>query len=126
MVGAVAGIVALQWLLAPLTTPAAAPPVVDDAVPASGAAHADERVVDRLREALGSGGHKGAALDRRRFFLTGGVALGVAAVAGGAGRLLQRRFDVAEARAGLALPGRRPRPSQRSPGGPTCPARSRA
>ena len=37
MVGAVAGIVALQWLLAPLTTPAAAPPVVDDAVPASGA-----------------------------------------------------------------------------------------
>ena len=28
-----AGIVALQWLLAPLTTPAAAPPVVDDAVP---------------------------------------------------------------------------------------------
>jgi DMSO/TMAO reductase YedYZ molybdopterin-dependent catalytic subunit len=104
MVGAGAGILALQWLLAPLTTPAAAPQVADEPGPASGAAHADERMVDRLREVLGSGDRKGAALDRRRFFLTGGVALGVAAVAGGGGRLLQRRFDVAEARADLTLP----------------------
>ena len=82
-------------------------------------------MVDRLREVLGSGDRKGAGLDRRRFFLTGGVALGVAAVAGGGGRLLQRRFDVAEARADLAFPGRPPR-RPRSPGAPTSPARSRA
>jgi DMSO/TMAO reductase YedYZ molybdopterin-dependent catalytic subunit len=60
--------------------------------------------VDRLREVLGSGDRKGAGLDRRRFFLTSGVALGAAAVTGGGGRLLQRRFDVAGARADLRLP----------------------
>ena len=64
------------------------------------------------------------ALDRRRFFLTGGVALGVAAVTGGGGRLLQRRFDVAEARAApraadAVVPGRR-----RCPRARTWPARS--
>jgi DMSO/TMAO reductase YedYZ molybdopterin-dependent catalytic subunit len=78
LLGAAAGIVALRALVAPRT----------DRLP--GAVPADERA--------------GAALDRRRFLVTGGVALGVAAVAGGGGRLLQRRFDVAEARASLALP----------------------
>ena len=48
-------------------------------------------MVDRLREVLGSGDRKGAALDRRRFFLTSGVALGVAAVAGGGEQLLRQR-----------------------------------
>ena len=80
------------------------------------APHADERMVDRLREVLGSGDRKGAGLDRRRFFLTSGVALGVAAVAGGGGRLLQRRFDVAEARADLALPAPASR-GRRAPAG---------
>ena len=108
--GAGAGIVALLALLVPLTAPAgaaAASSTAGDATPAAGSAdtaHADERMVDRLREILGSGDRKGAALDRRRFFLTGGVALGAAAVAGGSGRLLQRRFDVAGARADLSLP----------------------
>ena len=106
LVGAGAGIVALCALLVPLTATPGSP-----AATGCGAArawpkapHADERMVDRLREILGSGDRKGTALDRRRFFLTGGVALGAAVVAGGGGRLLQQRFDVAEARAGLALP----------------------
>jgi DMSO/TMAO reductase YedYZ molybdopterin-dependent catalytic subunit len=110
IVGAGAGILALLALLVPLTDPsgtAAAPAPDGHEAPAAASAdpaHADERMVDRLREMLGSGDRKGAALDRRRFFLTGGVALGVAAVAGGGGRLLQRRFDVAGARADLSLP----------------------
>jgi DMSO/TMAO reductase YedYZ molybdopterin-dependent catalytic subunit len=104
LLGAAAGIVALLALLAPLTTgPATAasvPPSTED----PDGRHTDERLVDRLREVLGSGDRKGAGLDRRRFFLTSGVALGAAAVTGGGGRLLQRRFDVAGDRAALELP----------------------
>jgi DMSO/TMAO reductase YedYZ molybdopterin-dependent catalytic subunit len=100
VVGAAAGIVALLVLLGPLTVPAA---TTAPAPPATGT-HADERVVDRLREVLGSGDRKGAGLDRRRFFLTSGVALGAAAVMGGGGRLLQQRFDIAGDRAALELP----------------------
>jgi DMSO/TMAO reductase YedYZ molybdopterin-dependent catalytic subunit len=103
LVGACAGIVALRALLVPLTAGQGSPPATGAEPPAEGP-HADERMVDRLREILGSGDRKGTALDRRRFFLTGGVALGAAVVAGGGGRLLQQRFDVAEARAELALP----------------------
>ena len=99
LVGAAAGITALYALLAPLS-----PGTPEPAAPAADPTHADERSVDRLREVLGSGDRKGAALDRRRFFLTSGVALGAAAVAGGGGRLLQRRFDVAGDRAALELP----------------------
>jgi DMSO/TMAO reductase YedYZ molybdopterin-dependent catalytic subunit len=99
LVGAAAGITALYVLLAPLS-PGAPEPLA----PAADPRRADERSVDRLREVLGSGDRKGAALDRRRFFLTSGVALGAAAVAGGGGRLLQRRFDVAGDRAALELP----------------------
>ncbi|SNR36333.1 DMSO/TMAO reductase YedYZ, molybdopterin-dependent catalytic subunit [Blastococcus mobilis] len=102
LLGAAAGIAALLALLAPLNpTPraAGAPPV-----PPAGGTPADERIVDRLRDVLGSGDRKGAALDRRRFFLAGGVALGAAAVTGAGGRLLQRRFDVAGDRAALRLP----------------------
>jgi DMSO/TMAO reductase YedYZ molybdopterin-dependent catalytic subunit len=106
LVGAGAGILALLALLAPLT--AAVPVAARERRPAAARepvdGHADDRLVDRLREALGAGDRKGAGLDRRRFFLTGGVALGVAVVAGGGGRLLQGRFDVAEARADLTLP----------------------
>jgi DMSO/TMAO reductase YedYZ molybdopterin-dependent catalytic subunit len=99
LAGAFAGIVALRALVSPLSVP---PSVARPARPES--AHDDDQVVGRLREALGGGDRKGAALDRRRFFLTSGVAVGVAAVAGGGGRLLQRRFDVAEARGALTLP----------------------
>jgi DMSO/TMAO reductase YedYZ molybdopterin-dependent catalytic subunit len=105
LVGAAAGALALLALLVPLTVPSrpsAATPANDDR-PAEGT-HADERLVERLREVLGSGDRKGSGLDRRRFFLTSGVALGAAAVTGGGGRLLQRRFDVAGARADLTLP----------------------
>jgi DMSO/TMAO reductase YedYZ molybdopterin-dependent catalytic subunit len=113
VLGAGAGVLALLALLAPLTArPAAAPVASSGSAGAPAAAgHADEQIVDRLREVLGAGDRKGSALDRRRFFLTGGVALGAAAVTGGGGRLLQRRFDVAEARADLRLPA----PSSRAP-----------
>lgn len=44
------------------------------------------------------------AMNRRGFFLSLGVVAGGAALAGGAGRMLRQRFDVAAARAGLRLP----------------------
>lgn len=95
LVGALAGIGALLALLAPLTVPAAG----------TASTRADDApLAERLRTALGSGDRKGAGLDRRRFFLTSGVALGAAVVTGGSGRLLLRRFDVGGARAGLTLP----------------------
>ena len=96
LLGAVVGVPVLLLLIAPLTRPPAAPAV--------GTVAPTESVADRLRTALGSGDRKGLELDRRRFFVTSGVAVGVAVLAGGGGRLLQRRFDVAEARAGLTLP----------------------
>jgi DMSO/TMAO reductase YedYZ molybdopterin-dependent catalytic subunit len=96
LVGALAGIGALLALLAPLTVPATGTrdTAADDEAP----------LAERLRTALGSGDRKGAGLDRRRFFLTSGAAVGAAVVTGGAGRLLLRRFDVGGARADLALP----------------------
>ncbi|TFV92276.1 molybdopterin-binding oxidoreductase [Blastococcus sp. CT_GayMR20] len=99
--GAAAGIVALLALVAPLTLTTSVGP--DSTSPPAGGS-ADDGMVERLREVLGSGDRKGAGLDRRRFFLTSGVALGAAAVTGGGGRLLQRRFSVAGARADLQLP----------------------
>jgi DMSO/TMAO reductase YedYZ molybdopterin-dependent catalytic subunit len=99
--GAAAGVVALSALLAPLTRRGPAAAAADDPVDGG---QADERVMDRLREVLGSGDRKGSGMDRRGFLVTSGVALGVAAVTGGGGRLLRRRFDVAEARAAVALP----------------------
>jgi DMSO/TMAO reductase YedYZ molybdopterin-dependent catalytic subunit len=99
LVGAAAGAAALGVLLAPLGGPrAGAPPPQLPADPVGGPP------AERLRAALAAGDRKGGALDRRRFFVTTGVAVGVAAVTGGGGALLQRRFDVAEAREDLALP----------------------
>jgi DMSO/TMAO reductase YedYZ molybdopterin-dependent catalytic subunit len=75
--GAAAGAVALWWLLAPLTRAEA----VDQRGPAPG-----------------------GAIDRRGFFVAGGIAVGAAVLTGGGGRLLQRRFVVTAERADLALP----------------------
>jgi DMSO/TMAO reductase YedYZ molybdopterin-dependent catalytic subunit len=99
--GGLAGALALGALISRLTVPTPA-----DAAPAHPEAAADEdaAVLDRLRQVLGSTDRKGTGMDRRGFFVASGVAAGVAAVGGGAGRLLQRRFDVADARAGLSLP----------------------
>jgi DMSO/TMAO reductase YedYZ molybdopterin-dependent catalytic subunit len=110
VIGAAAGVGALLALLVPLTAvpvtePAASrPPTRRDPDGSSVNGHTDEQLMGRLREVLGSADRKGVALDRRRFFLTSGVTLGAAVLTGGGGRLLQRRFDVAEARDGLALP----------------------
>ena len=117
LVGAGAGVVALLALLAPLQTrlrPSAAG--TEPAGPATYPAPADESggFTGRLRDVLGAGDRKGAGLDRRRFFVTSGVALGVAAVAGGGGRLLQQRFDVAGERSDLVLP----RPASPAPAVP--------
>ncbi|WP_460683376.1 molybdopterin-dependent oxidoreductase, partial [Modestobacter lapidis] len=107
--GALAGTAALAALLAPLgTRPGSG--VEEHAaagggrVPAAGTARADDRVLGRLREVLAAADRGNAAVDRRRFLVTSGVAVGVAAVAGGGGRLLQRRFAVAGERSDLALP----------------------
>lgn len=70
----------------------------------AGRKHADEALLARLRERLGSFDRKGAHLDRRGFFIAGGVAAGAAVVAGGAGTLLQRRFAVDNARDAITLP----------------------
>ncbi|WP_176449826.1 molybdopterin-dependent oxidoreductase [Geodermatophilus saharensis] len=93
--GALAGTAALLLLLVPLTLPAG-----ERAVPGT----ADDDVLERLRGALAMADRKGAGMDRRRFVVAGGVALGAAAVTGGGGRLLQRRFDVSTDRGGLVLP----------------------
>ena len=94
--GAAAGAVALRALLGPLTVPEP----VDRRERAVGSSS-----IDRLRTALASGDRAGTAIDRRGFFVAGGVALGAAVLTGGGGRLLQRRFVVAAERADLGLPG---------------------
>jgi DMSO/TMAO reductase YedYZ molybdopterin-dependent catalytic subunit len=100
LVGAVAGIVALLVMSrhfgvpAP-TEPAGAGPAGDDA----GDPPAGSTLSRFMRDRKGSG------FDRRGFLLSSGAALGVAALAGGAGRqLLNTRFNVADARAKLRLP----------------------
>jgi DMSO/TMAO reductase YedYZ molybdopterin-dependent catalytic subunit len=80
LVGAAAGALALSALVGPLNR---APETGDD-VP---------EPEDR-----------GPVVDRRGFVVTSGIVLGIAAVSGGTGVLLQGRFDVQEARAGLRLP----------------------
>ncbi|SDC17468.1 DMSO/TMAO reductase YedYZ, molybdopterin-dependent catalytic subunit [Geodermatophilus telluris] len=106
LAGAAVGAVALLALVRPLTLPVPARRATSPAGSPTDASrrHADEVLLDRLRGTLAMADRKGTGMDRRRFFVTGGVALGAAAVTGGAGRLLQRRFDVSTARGDLALP----------------------
>lgn len=66
--------------------------------------HADETLVAKLRERLAGVDRSTSALNRRGFFVAGGLAAGAALVAGGAGNLLQRRFAVSGARADITLP----------------------
>jgi DMSO/TMAO reductase YedYZ molybdopterin-dependent catalytic subunit len=99
VVGALAGIAALVALLGALSRqPAPAEPSTADG------GRSDDRVLDRLREVLAAGDRGGSAVDRRRFLVTSGIAVGVAAATGGGGRLLQQRFAVAGERSDLALP----------------------
>ncbi|MDQ3476520.1 MAG: molybdopterin-dependent oxidoreductase [Actinomycetota bacterium] len=66
--------------------------------------HADETLVTKLRERLAGVDRSTNSLNRRGFFVAGGLAAGAAVVAGGAGNLLQRRFAVAGARDDISLP----------------------
>ena len=103
MVGAVAGGVTFLALQARLTRPE--PAVRGPAAePAVASRPADEPIIGRLRDLLGARDRKGTGMNRRGFFVASGVALGAAALAGGCGKLLQQRFDVAAARAELDLP----------------------
>lgn len=94
LLGAAAGIVALLAMLVPLNGPA----------PEPDRTRSSEKLRDSFRDSMFSRNRKDGALDRRGFFIAGGIAAGVAAVTGGAGTLLQRRFDVGAARAALDLP----------------------
>jgi DMSO/TMAO reductase YedYZ molybdopterin-dependent catalytic subunit len=96
LAGTAAGVLALLALLAPLATATASAPATAPAP--------DRQLIGRLREVLASGDRNAAGLDRRRFFLTGAAAVGVAAVTGGGGRLLQRNTEVTSLRAGIRLP----------------------
>jgi len=76
-----------------------------DSAPSDGARqHADETLVAKLRERLAGVDRNTNSLNRRGFFVAGGLAAGAAVVAGGAGNLLQRRFAVSGARADITLP----------------------
>jgi DMSO/TMAO reductase YedYZ molybdopterin-dependent catalytic subunit len=100
VVGAVAGIVALAALTrqfggAAPTGPAGEGPVEDAAHASPAGSPLSRFMQDR----------KGPGFNRRGFLISSGAALGVAVAAGGAGRrLLDQRFNVADARARLRLP----------------------
>jgi DMSO/TMAO reductase YedYZ molybdopterin-dependent catalytic subunit len=101
-VGAVVGVVALRVLIAPLRRPVAAPEIPATASRSAGDQPAEERPAeDAPAEQLP---RERTGVDRRGFLVSGAVAVGVAVVAGGGGRLLQRRFDVATEREALTLP----------------------
>ena len=99
------GLFGIVGVVAALTRPAGSPL---DALPsllgAAAGAGALAVLVRRLPAGTGSTDPVGAGLDRRRFLAAAGAAAGVAVVTGAGGRLLQRRFDVADARAALVLP----------------------
>lgn len=110
LVGAVAGSVALVAMIDPLVGPGVRRQPASVAAVAAGssatdlpATRATDAAVGRLREGLGHQDRKGLSMDRRGFFIAGGIAAGVAAAAGGAGALLQRRFNVAETRQALSI-----------------------
>jgi DMSO/TMAO reductase YedYZ molybdopterin-dependent catalytic subunit len=84
LVGGGAGALALSALISPLS-------------PQPGSDQDDEDDADDAETGP-------AVVDRRRFVSLAGIVLGTAVVSGGTGWLLQRRFDVEEARARLTLP----------------------
>ncbi|SFK39183.1 molybdopterin-dependent oxidoreductase [Geodermatophilus ruber] len=98
-----AGVVLLGGLgaVAALTGPAGSPlDVLPSLVGAGAGVLALRLLADPLTAPPAAQGRAGAGLDRRRFLLTAGAAL----VAGGSGRFLQQRLDVAGDRSGLTLP----------------------
>ncbi len=91
----------------PIASGRARKAAVDRATDSTGDAerqHADERLIAKLRDRLAGVDRSTNSLNRRGFFVAGGLAAGAAVVAGGAGSLLQRRFAVSGARADITLP----------------------
>lgn len=108
LAGAAVGIVALLMIIATLTRPVDAAGADDDPGgtqrPHGGRdTLTSGGLLDNLRQNLGGRDRKGVSMDRRGFFIASGVAAGVAAVAGGAGTLIQRRFDISSARDALNI-----------------------
>ncbi len=94
LVGALAGIMALLALLNRLHAPKTVLEVRNE----KGAGFAE-----RLHQRLGTTERK-AAVDRRGFFVLSGSLAVAAAAAGGAGKWLKHRFDVAASRDNVVLP----------------------
>ena len=94
IVGAGVGIAAILALIGPLTLPSRK--IAPDGTGSTG-------LLDTLRQGLTARDRSGNRMDRRGFLLAGGAAAGVAVVAGGAGTLLQRRFNVSAARDALTI-----------------------
>ncbi len=108
IVGALTGAVALVYLITALARRVATAGRSSGVPRASSAdakrQHADEMLVAKLRERLAGVDRNTSSLNRRGFFLAGGLTAGAAVVAGGAGKLLQRRFAVSGARDEITLP----------------------
>lgn len=103
LIGAVAGSYALVAMISRLTGTEHS---TDDRQQHEGDDDSPDRndgLLDKLRAGLGHQDRKGTSMSRRGFFVASGVAAGVAAVAGGAGTLLQRRFSVGEARQAIDI-----------------------
>ena len=94
LVGAVAGIMALLALLNRLHAPKTVLEVRNEK---------NAGFAERLHQRLGTTERK-AAVDRRGFFILSGSVAVAAAVAGGAGKWLKHRFDVADSRDNIVLP----------------------
>ena len=94
LVGAIAGIMALLALLNRLHAPKTVLEMRNEK---------NAGFAERLHQRLGTTERK-AAVDRRGFFILSGSVAVAAAAAGGAGKWLKHRFDVADSRDNIVLP----------------------
>jgi DMSO/TMAO reductase YedYZ molybdopterin-dependent catalytic subunit len=102
ILGAVVGAGALLLMIAALTQPAVEAADSDRSVEAR-RSNQSTGLLDNLRQNLARRDRKSTSMDRRGFFIASGVAAGVAAITGSAGTLIQRRFDISNARAALDI-----------------------
>lgn len=96
-VGAAAAVIAFPVMIQRLTGPAEPP------APGTAPSTVAGERVDRLREEL-AGIDRKMAVNRRGFLIASGATAGAAAVTGGLGLFLKRRFDISADRAKLSIP----------------------